>query len=70
MQEAAEEAARTAAAGPGVVELQNLAHLDAVVEAAGPDVVAVCFYSRVRNPQPLVHLLSAPCPLSKSCPLL
>jgi len=42
------EAARAAAeaAGRGVVELQNLAHLDAISEAAGPDVVAVCFYSR------------------------
>ena len=47
MQEAAEAAAAASNAVSGVVELYSLAHLDAVVDAAGPGIVAICFYSRV-----------------------
>jgi hypothetical protein len=47
-QEIMERAAADARESLGVVELYNQTHLDAVVDATGPGVVAICFYSRVR----------------------
>lgn len=41
-----ERAAADARESLGVVELYNQTHLDAVVDATGPGVVAICFYSR------------------------
>ena len=46
---AAEAAGRDGAAG-GVREVRDLAQLDQLVDAAGPAVVAVAFYSRVGTP--------------------